>query len=92
MDSESRDIDQSYTRALAVAAGQVAAVLFLAALVLDGGVMFRAGLVALLAYLAMLVVIVARRPYQATPSDIVAIKCGFLLIYSVFILVVTTSH
>jgi|GEM_PF-2477202 len=85
MAEESRNIDKSYPRAWAVAAVQIAVVLLLASLVLDGGQMFRAALLSLMAYLAMLAVIVARRPYQASPGDLVAIKCGFLLMYPFFL-------
>lgn len=93
MDHERKNLDAGYVRALGVASLQIGLTLCVAALVLDGGVLFRAGLATLLIYLAMLVLIATRRPYCPTAGDLVAIKCGYLLLYPLVILLVfATRH
>ena len=90
---ERRTIAEGYSRALGVAVGQIAVALFITALVLDGGLLFRAALAAILPYLGMVAVIVVRRPDRPSPGDLVAIKSGYLLAYLTFVVfqIVATS-
>ncbi len=55
-------------------------IIFLAALVLDGGLILHGCVVAALAYWAMAAVIVLRRHNAPTQSDLRAISCGYLVI------------
>lgn len=89
---ERRTIAEEYPRALSVAVGQIAVVLLLTALVLDGGLLFRAALAAILPYLGMLAVIVVRRPDRPSSGDLVAIKSGYLLALFTFVVPQILAH
>ena len=70
---------KAYGEPIKIAVVQQVVILFLAALVLDGGVMLRIATVAAAGSWAFNIVIVARRPRSPTPTDVLIVKYGFWL-------------
>jgi hypothetical protein len=73
------NIWQVYGEPIKAAIAQQVVILFLAALVLDGGVMLRIATVAVAGSWAFSIVIMAHRPTSPTPTDVQIVKYGFWL-------------
>lgn len=70
-----------YVRALKFALLVDAIVLVLTALMLDGGQMFRESLAGTLAHLALIVLVVIRRPVVPTKMDVACIRFAGIAIF-----------
>lgn len=71
------EMRRRYRRAFVASFIQQAFILFLASLLLDGGLTFYACLVADMSYWMLAGIVVARRPIRPTPFDLSLIGCSY---------------
>jgi hypothetical protein len=82
IDCEKPRAANSYFAALKTSLIQQGILLTLSALALDLGQALHICVVAVAGYWPMVVIIVLRRPYSPKPSDLRAIRYGFLVVYA----------